>query len=46
MIIEAVCRVCGETFNPNDEDDTIHIQTEAEVECGGQGDIVGYWGRK
>lgn len=46
MIFEAVCRECGETFNPNDEDDTIHavrMNSDGE-ECGGQGDIVGTWG--
>lgn len=43
MILEAVCRVDGETFVPNDEDDTIHILREDETECGGQGDIVGVW---
>lgn len=40
---EALCLSCGETFNPNDEQDTIHIQKNDETECGGQGIIVGSW---
>lgn len=44
MILEAVCGKCGETFNPNDEQDTIHVETQAGAECGGQGTITGHWG--
>lgn len=42
-ILEAVCGKCGETFNPNDEDDTIHGETQDGAECGGQGTITGHW---
>lgn len=42
--LEARCTKCGETFNPHDEDDTIHVMREDEVtECGGEGEIVGEW---
>jgi hypothetical protein len=43
-IIEAVCGKCGDTFNPGDEDDTIHLVREDGTECGGQGTITGEWG--
>lgn len=43
-IIEAVCGKCGETFNPVDDDDTIHLVREDGTECGGQGTITGEWG--
>lgn len=43
MILEAVCGKCRETFNPNDEDDTIHGEREDGTECGGQGTITGHW---
>jgi ribosomal protein S27AE len=51
-IQEALCERCGETFNPNDERDTIerdgvtlwlHYATEAGDECGGYGEVVGEW---
>lgn len=42
-ILEAQCSRCGETFNPADEHDLIHLQTEAEEPCGGPGEIVGEW---
>ncbi len=42
MILEARCRKCGEHFNPNNEDDLIHLMRDDEVtECGGQGDLLG-----
>lgn len=46
--IEAVCRECGQTFNPCDVDDTIHLvrvgdDTTPDQDCGGQGDITGWW---
>jgi hypothetical protein len=41
-ILEAVCGKCGETFNPADEDDTIHLGTNSHP-CGGQGEITGEW---
>jgi uncharacterized OB-fold protein len=44
-MLEARCLKCGETFIPNDEDDTIHGETEDGVECGGQGVITGEWTR-
>jgi len=44
QILEAVCGECGETFIPNDEQDTIHVETQAGTECGGQGTITGHWG--
>lgn len=41
---EAICRKCGEAFNPADEDDLIHlVRASDETECGGQGDMVGGW---
>jgi hypothetical protein len=43
MIYEAVCRTCGETFNPHDEDDLVHLQRNDGEPCGGQGDLMGYW---
>lgn len=42
-ILEAVCGECGETFNPADEQDTIHGAKESGDECGGQGVIQGEW---
>lgn len=43
MILEARCEKCGETFNPLDEDDTIHGINDAGTVCGGQGIILGGW---
>lgn len=40
---EALCLVCGESFNPGDENDLIHIRKDDETECGGQGIMVGEW---
>jgi len=50
--IEAVCTKCDETFNPHGFDDLIHTvrqdptgehpESEGE-ECGGQGEITGWW---
>lgn len=53
-MLEATCRKCGQTFNPADEEDTIHLikageynettdTWTADEECGGQGDITGEW---
>ena len=43
-IIEAICGKCGETFNPHDEDDTIHGECFTTGEpCGGLGEITGTW---
>ena len=41
---EARCLRCGETFNPMDADDLEHCEREDGVECGGQGEMLGYWG--
>lgn len=40
-LLEAQCLVCGGTFIPADEDDTIHLVTDAGDDCGGQGVILG-----
>lgn len=44
-MLEAKCQKCGETFVPHSEapDDLIHGETEAGIECGGQGFITGQW---
>lgn len=42
-MLEAVCGECGETFIPEDENDTIHEVTVLGKECGGQGVITGEW---
>lgn len=42
-MLEATCRTCGETFNPADETDTVHLSREDGAECGGPGEIVGEW---
>jgi hypothetical protein len=41
--IEARCTVCGETFNPSDEDDTEHAERADGTPCGGRGEITGQW---
>lgn len=42
-ILEALCRGCGEIFNPIDETDTLHgLRSDGEV-CGAEGEIVGEW---
>jgi len=45
---EAVCRRCGEIFNPDltwpDGSGLEHYQTAAETPCGGRGDVTGWWG--
>lgn len=52
MIYEAICRRCGETFNPTGEEASRvrdgreyveHYATELGDECGGWGEIVGAW---
>lgn len=40
-ILEAECRKCGETFNPSDVEDIIHVIREDGSFCGGTGDIQG-----
>lgn len=40
---EARC-ACGETFSPNDVDDTVHGEREDGEPCGLHGVIVGVWG--
>jgi hypothetical protein len=42
-MIEATCTVCGEVFNPADEDDLEHGITDMGEECGGLGVIDGEW---
>lgn len=42
-MLEAKCSVCGETFNPRDVFDIIHIAKENGDECGGEGIILGEW---
>jgi hypothetical protein len=52
--VEAMCALCGQTFNPSDSDDGIthgvridppddHVQG-VERECGGPGVLLGAWG--
>lgn len=41
---EAVCTECGESFNPVEEFDLIHVMRWDEEECGGIGEMVGAWG--
>ena len=47
MIVEAVCGLCGETFNPTGEEDNQerpeHYETVDGRECGGPGEIAGEW---
>lgn len=40
-MLEAVCRKCGEHFNPADEADTLHLGTTYGERCDGQGEIIG-----
>lgn len=40
-MIEARCGKCGEVFNPNDMEDTIHIEQLDGTPCEGQGEITG-----
>ena len=42
--VEAMCLLCGETFNPGGPDDMTHGQTSEEEPCGGPGVILGAWG--
>jgi hypothetical protein len=47
-MLEAICRKCGQTFNPADDDDTIHLvrvgdDTHGDEECGGEGEVTGEW---
>jgi hypothetical protein len=42
-LLEAKCRKCGETFNPADAQDTIHMIREDGSFCGGTGDIQGHY---
>ena len=43
VALEAECPKCGETFNPLDEKDLEHIETEAGEPCGGNGVLMGGW---
>ena len=40
---EARCTLCGETFNPVDDDDLEHAERADGVPCGGDGALLGYW---
>lgn len=40
---EARCFDCGETFCPNDVDDTEHQMRNDGVECHGRGHLTGWW---
>lgn len=42
-MLEARCERCRETFNPDDEEDLIHVQRDDGTECGGEGVITGEW---
>lgn len=39
-MLEAICAKCGESFNPADETDLVHLETASGVTCGGVGEIV------
>jgi hypothetical protein len=45
---EAICRRCGEVFNPDlhypDGTGIEHYETAYGTECGGRGDLCGWWG--
>lgn len=43
--LEARCGKCGETFNPIDATDLIHIQRLDGKECGGTGSVTAYFKR-
>lgn len=38
---EAVCTRCGDTFNPADEADLVHLERADGTECGGTGYLLG-----
>jgi hypothetical protein len=40
-MLEAKCQKCGETFNPDDVNDVLHIMREDGKFCGGLGHIEG-----
>lgn len=40
-ILEATCQKCGETFNPADAQDIIHMLKDNGNFCGGTGDLMG-----
>ncbi len=40
-MLEAICEVCGETFNPDNEQDVGHYVNSKGVYCGGHGEIKG-----
>jgi hypothetical protein len=42
-MLEALCSKCGETFNPDSETDTEHIEQADGTPCGGIGWITGAW---
>lgn len=41
---EAICRRCGETFNPADESDLMHYERVDGQPCNGLGELLGSWG--
>lgn len=43
IALEAVCVRCGNTFNPADEDDLVHVEQVTGEPCGGAGELLGGW---
>lgn len=43
VAFEAACLECGETFNPLDEDDTVHVARSDGELCGGIGEMLAAW---
>lgn len=41
--LEARCGACGDTFNPADEDDLVHVARVDGEPCGGVGELLGGW---
>lgn len=39
-MLEAVCGKCGETFNPADESDLVHLERQSGMTCGGVGEVI------
>ena len=42
-MLEVICEVCGETFNPADPQDIIHMVKGDGTFCGGTGEIQGFY---
>lgn len=40
-LLEALCGGCGETFNPDNEQDLEHLADSQGHPCGGQGELKG-----